>query len=1476
MKILQDKLKLFTSEISSECSNQIASLKYTGDLHKFAAGLENVSDWCGWHGKTEMGRWVEILNDCDTILNMATTANENDTMTIDLDGSLEGPVTAILQFTSYLFENTFSRSIYSSMDQLIKLLDSNKIFIVVKTLRLIMVISKSSRFITQHLDSEMRKDIYNSLTALLDAWNGKLRSMSFVEFCSENFTLPPSLLTVQIRPDISPYNIDFKKSFVECTKELKSYLLGTGIELQKAEHTFLFSKIRFVYSIHKNVEDRFYQIMARLISTSIIFYSRCLLGDEASLNGLASDQYIEQCCEFLHFISKRKYQELADAVKTETLKTLASVVFLDKNKKIQLIVDLLELKFFHGFCPSLLRNAVERLTETGKLDDSCEYSIPFITSLFSLIYHIAGFEYGGDALNSSSMVTTLLTVVKTHTLPEAHISFVIRSVRIIDILTGMDVTEFNSHDGTETIVKRFMYEIDQCTNHMQNAVNENIQAICNQQRSGVMKSLLNFLKRAVLDVNLAAQMRRIMETELPVALIHIIEHPQYYGSSLLHCALMLITNFIYQEPAQLAMLQGKGLTDSIIKLIFNEKFPVSRDLVCALPNVCSALCLNEHGLNQLKSFNNQKPMERIFKTICSNRFLLSMRKRKTEILETAHMLGTSFDELVRHQPSLRKEVMGAIAAVLDDMLTFGKTNDADSKQEPVISWGVGKPVFDETSVVHIPLGDYMAMIGVILETMLTNRGNHENVQMLNEYGVPTKLVRLLATAEKPNPLLLNSNFLSSLANILSFVMRQSNKVDDSFIYLMDSCLDDLQLYPNIKNDLQERLYQVTRLSSLVSTITNFMKSIVHYQSSQDIRPLLLHHFVTNERAQIFINTLFDTYELMGSDKLLIAAQQTTTQILEDTTKVRELLRIDDELCARHHDMPMEMDFERDGPQRHQPINSLPVTAAMPSTFTSTSTDSSITGLITDITSTNNNSATSLAATTSSTTATTTTKPGNNRENTMNADAVFFDNTDVVERSIHHVSYRCHRQITELISSFGKNFCNANVLRIRQRTQQNIQLNQETLRNDYRQMSKLLFGGVKKVLEHDKTNAFATSLTQSLGLLRKLLIDDTQSTQQLLPEFHLSTCHRTFFALVDDVFQTNLTKDEFMVVIHSWLSIAQKLISSNLLNADPRQGRNGAQLNRLNVEGFELKNYLATAQKDTFSALCILFKALIKRCEEINAMKLSSFTITAISTTNSEDEPFKLLEKMLECMKFLLKDMMKLLELMEDKHDVAQEVPVNEIDPQKIHQLVEMGFSQSDAVDALLQNSSVPEAAEYLVSLMERNAAHLTNPTPVTNVRTSSNPTTSIVSDEISISTDNKQQPTGTTSESKPFAELQPLRRNELQQNVEFLCEEIVSPCLRLINRSSSVILGLSELIAVFADDPLTRSWVKNEFITRLITELNTELNPLANINAAESMDNQQIARLASMLHLFCLVWQNFPNQGIYKLLHNGNTDTISH
>lgn len=62
-----------------------------------------------------MGRWYEVLNDCDEILEQATKDIESGLVAIDMDDSFDRPIISILRFTSLLFENSFSRSVYSSM-----------------------------------------------------------------------------------------------------------------------------------------------------------------------------------------------------------------------------------------------------------------------------------------------------------------------------------------------------------------------------------------------------------------------------------------------------------------------------------------------------------------------------------------------------------------------------------------------------------------------------------------------------------------------------------------------------------------------------------------------------------------------------------------------------------------------------------------------------------------------------------------------------------------------------------------------------------------------------------------------------------------------------------------------------------------------------------------------------------------------------------------------------------------------------------------------------------------------------------------------------------------------------------------------------------------------------------------------------------------------------------------------------------------
>ena len=55
---------------------------------------------------------------------------------------------------------------------------------------------------------------------------------------------------------------------------------------------------------------------------------------------------------------------------------------------------------------------------------------------------------------------------------------------------------------------------------------------CLTQRAALLKSMLNFLKKAIQDPTFGDSMRHLMDASLPSSLRHIISNAEYYGPSL--------------------------------------------------------------------------------------------------------------------------------------------------------------------------------------------------------------------------------------------------------------------------------------------------------------------------------------------------------------------------------------------------------------------------------------------------------------------------------------------------------------------------------------------------------------------------------------------------------------------------------------------------------------------------------------------------------------------------------------------------------------------------------------------------------------------------------------------------------------------------------------------------------------------------------------------------------------------------------
>ena len=134
-------------------------------------------------------------------------------------------------------------------------------------------------------------------------------------------------------------------------------------------------------------------------------------------------------------------------IRAAALRTLTAIIHLDRNPnfpKLNTIIDVTGAALYHGFLPVLVRSCIASLTgQTGEqLDVQLPFPLPLATALFSFLYHLASYEAGGEALVACGMMESLLRVVSWPGSELEHITFVTRAVRVIDLITNLDMHAF--------------------------------------------------------------------------------------------------------------------------------------------------------------------------------------------------------------------------------------------------------------------------------------------------------------------------------------------------------------------------------------------------------------------------------------------------------------------------------------------------------------------------------------------------------------------------------------------------------------------------------------------------------------------------------------------------------------------------------------------------------------------------------------------------------------------------------------------------------------------------------------------------------------------------------------------------------------------------------------------------------------------------------------------------------------------------
>lgn len=81
-------------------------------------------------------------------------------------------------------------------------------------------------------------------------------------------------------------------------------------------------------------------------------------------------------------------------------------------------------------------------------------SMQYCTAIFSFLYHLTGYDPGAEAVLACGLTEALLSVVDDYAIPVHCITFVTRAVRVLDLITNMEVQAFQQANGVHILLKR--------------------------------------------------------------------------------------------------------------------------------------------------------------------------------------------------------------------------------------------------------------------------------------------------------------------------------------------------------------------------------------------------------------------------------------------------------------------------------------------------------------------------------------------------------------------------------------------------------------------------------------------------------------------------------------------------------------------------------------------------------------------------------------------------------------------------------------------------------------------------------------------------------------------------------------------------------------------------------------------------------------------------------------------------------------
>jgi E3 ubiquitin-protein ligase HUWE1 len=379
-------------------------------------------------------------------------------------------------------------------------------------------------------------------------------------------------------------------------------------------------------------------------------------------------QLAHQLAEMVHPPENSPLAQSKD-LQTYAMWTLEALT-KQKSKQAE-VYTALNANVNHGILFYVVRKCVAHLASDGGADDASEEE--WRQALLSLLVALPTTSpRAGDSMMSAGLLDILIEVLglRTVTAERTH----------QQVLNFLDNFVYSVRDafqslanakGLDAIADLASFAVDEAFARAERG--EGMPAKFKNQYTdyqipyylqGTLRWLFKFIDHTMKHNGgtLHRQLRNLIESpQMMGSLRKVLGNGNVYGSSVWSGAVNILSNFIHNEPTSFAVVAEARLNDTFLEAVSGtspsksgESIAVpsilpSSEAITSIPTAFGAICLNENGL---KLFKESSALEAFFKIFESPDHLKAL-DGETE----PAMLGSAFDELVRHHPPLKAQIL---------------------------------------------------------------------------------------------------------------------------------------------------------------------------------------------------------------------------------------------------------------------------------------------------------------------------------------------------------------------------------------------------------------------------------------------------------------------------------------------------------------------------------------------------------------------------------------------------------------------------------------------------------------------------------------------------------------------------------------------------------------------------------------------------------------------------------------------------